>query len=101
MKKPPLVIKSFGSLPRNNNFPIQEFRVRVIKYENSPKLLDIREFITNGNTGIEGKTYTGYTSKGIAITIEQWKFLCKNSFLILEEMDNEIQAEITKDEGKS
>lgn len=67
-KRPPYEIKVYESLPRNPQFPLQEFKVRVVKYQNSDMLLDIREFITS-------ELFTGYSPKGITINEEQVRYL--------------------------
>ena len=68
MKRPPIVIKSYGSLPRNENYPLQEFRLRVVKYHNSTRLFDIREYVTC-------KEFEGYSPKGISVNREQLLYL--------------------------
>jgi len=72
-RRPPVVHKRYESLPRNEKYPLQEFRVRVIQYPNSEKLFDIREYVTS-------EQYTDYTPKGISLTLAQVKHL----FSILE-----------------
>lgn len=82
MKKSPKCLHVFPSLPRVNAYPLQEFKIRVIQYPNSPKLLDIREFITAPN-------YQGYGWKGISLTKEQVDFLFSIQSPVMEVMKNE------------
>ncbi len=58
MKRPPVIIKAYDSLPRNPKYPLQEFKLREVKYHNSTVLLDIREYITSDE-------FNGYSPKGI------------------------------------
>lgn len=68
MKRPPIVIKAYDSLPRNPKYPLQEFRLRVVKYHNSSLLLDIREYITSNE-------FNGYSPKGTSLNLEQVMYL--------------------------
>lgn len=68
MKRPPKIIKTYDSLPRNPQYPLQEFKLRVVKYHNSVTLLDLREYVTSD-------AFTGYSPKGISITREQLLYL--------------------------
>lgn len=80
-KKPPIIIKLYDSIPRNPLYPLQEFRVRVVKYANSENLLDIREYITS-------EKFTGYSPKGVTLTKEQAMYLFSLSLFILEAITN-------------
>ena len=89
MKKPPKIIKVFPSLERNPNYPMQEFKIRVVEYPTNPdRLLDIREYITSD-------LYTGYSPKGISITFTQFKYLLSltSQILLALEKSNETQGE--------
>lgn len=79
MKRPPKIIKVYDSLPRNPQYPLQEFKLRVVKYSNSTALLDIREYVTSD-------LFTGYSPKGISINREQMIYLCAQMVDILENM---------------
>jgi hypothetical protein len=68
MKRPPVVIKAYDSLPRNPKYPLQEFRLRVVKYHNSSLLLDIREYITSDE-------FNNYSPKGVSLNREQVMYL--------------------------
>ena len=81
MKKPPKIIKVFPSLERNPNYPMQEFKIRVVEYPTNPdRLLDIREYITSD-------LYTGYSPKGISITLTQFNYLLSLSSQILSALE--------------
>lgn len=79
MKKPPNIIKAYDSLPRNPKYPLQEFRLRVVKYHNSTTLLDIREYITSDE-------FTGYSPKGISLNREQLLYLAAQLHDIIKYM---------------
>ena len=79
MKRPPKVIREYGSLVPNPKWPKQEWKPRVVQYlgTNFP-LFDLREYITNG-TSLTGEPYTGFTPKGVALRLAQ----CRNLYKIL------------------
>ena len=81
MKRPPNIIKAYESLPRNPQYPLQEFRLRVVKYHNSTVLLDLREYVTSD-------LFTGYSPKGISLNREQLIYLSTQLHDILECMRN-------------
>jgi hypothetical protein len=82
MKRPPNVIKAYDSLPRNSKYPLQEFRLRIVKYHNSTILLDIREYITSDE-------FTGYSPKGTSLNKEQVLYLAAQMHDILSHMKEE------------
>ena len=79
MKRPPIVIKAYDSLPRNPKYPLQEFKLRVVKYHNSSLLLDIREYITSDE-------FNGYSPKGISLNKEQLMYLAAQLHDIIKYM---------------
>ena len=79
-RRPPVVHKRYPSLPRSEKYPLQEFRVRIIEYPNSPILFDLREFVTS-------EQYTDYTPKGVCLTRQQFEALFELGPDILKEMD--------------
>lgn len=83
MKRPPRIIKVYNSLPRNPKYPLQEFRLRVVKYHNSDALLDIREYVTSD-------LFTGYSPKGVSLNREQLIYIAANMPDILEQMKEVI-----------
>lgn len=85
MKRPPIIIKAYDSLPRNPKYPLQEFRLRVVKYHNSSVLLDIREFVTSTE-------FTGYSPKGISLNREQLLYLVAQAHDILKHMKEEVPS---------
>ena len=87
MKRPPKIIKTYGSLPRNSQYPLQEFRLRVVKYYNSSALIDIREYVTSD-------AFTGYSPKGISLNREQLIYLTTQLHDILEHMKEENNKNI-------
>lgn len=92
MKRPPYCLLVLPSLPRSEVYPLQEFKLRVIKYNNSSKLLDIREYITS-------EMFTGYSPKGISITLEQVEHLYLHMDDIMKAMKENTDAKIqSKDE---
>ncbi|SRR6266496_2399009 len=89
MKRPPIVIKSYDSLPRNSKYPLQEFKLRIVKYHNSTILLDIREYITS----IE---FTGYSPKGISLNREQLLYFAAQIHDIIRYMKEDSQEPLTQ-----
>jgi hypothetical protein len=82
MKRPPNIIKAYDSLPRNPKYPLQEFRLRVVKYHNSTYLLDIREYITSDE-------FSGYSPKGISLNREQLLYFAAQIHDIIKYMKEE------------
>lgn len=82
MRKPPVILKVFPSLPRVEQYPMQEFKVRAVQYGNSVKLVDIREYITSVK-------FTGYSPKGLSFTKEQFEYLIKYGPEILESLKDD------------
>lgn len=64
MKHSPRILKVYEPFPRVSNYPLQEFKLRIVKYENSERLLDIREFVS-----VEG--FAHYSRKGVSLTLPQ------------------------------
>jgi hypothetical protein len=84
MKRPPKIIKVYDSLPRNPQYPLQEFKLRVVKYHNSAALIDIREYVTSD-------LFTGYSPKGISLNREQLIYLSTQLHDILENMKESLK----------
>lgn len=83
MKRLPLIIKEYDSLPRNPKYPLQEFKLRVVKYHNSTTLLDIREYITSTE-------FNGYSPKGISLNREQIMYLAAQLHDIIKHMTEKV-----------
>jgi len=84
-KRKPKILSVFPSLPRTEAYPLQEFKISVIQYPNSEVLADIREFVTS-------TTGTGFSKKGLSLTLSQAVYL--NSILpdIIRRM-RDVQAQ--------
>lgn len=80
MKRLPRIIKAYDSLPRNPKYPLQEFKLRIVKYHNSTMLLDIREYITSTD-------FNGYSPKGLSLNREQVLYLAAQLHDIISQMD--------------
>jgi len=87
MKRPPIVIKEYDSLPRNPKYPLQEFKLRVVKYHNSTVLLDIREYITSDE-------FNGYSPKGVSLNREQLMYFAAQLHDIINHMKEEPLAQM-------
>jgi hypothetical protein len=100
MKRPPICLQVFPSLPKVDAYPLQEIKIRVVKYHNSSPLFDEREFVTSPN-------FTGYSPKGLSLTLEQCQHLYKYLPAIMEAMRNaesqrvSTKGETTKTESKN
>jgi hypothetical protein len=78
-KEPPTIIKTFSSLHRGR----QEYRVRVVKYSTSPRLLDLREFI-------QTPTESLFTKKGVSLGYDQVLALYKLLPEILDSLNPKL-----------
>lgn len=71
----PTLIKVYPSLPKPYPDSLLDIRIRVIKYPDSDRLLDIREFVTNGTDPKTHKPFTGFSNKGLCLNEDQIVFL--------------------------
>lgn len=62
--KLPKILLFLGTLRRNPLWPKQKWRVRVIKFDNSGVLFDVRQFD-------DFEHYKGYNAKGTALNLAQ------------------------------
>lgn len=87
--KPPTIVQQQRSLPNTlHTFPTLtrgnlKFRVRVIQYPKSERLLDIREYVT-------GPEFNGFSKKGITLDINQVRTLFENRELIIQALEDTL-----------
>lgn len=74
-KETPSVLSTFPSLKRG----FQELKVRVLQYRKTPKLLDIREYISTDDS-------SGFTRKGVTLDLSQAEQLLAQLPAMIEEL---------------
>jgi hypothetical protein len=83
---PPTTIHEFSDLPQKKNLPTILFKVRLVRYRNSPLLIDLRQFKNNHRRN-DGTVSTGYDSNGLSLNLDQFKELVRRGPELIQKFE--------------